>query len=207
MLTKGKDVIRSVAESAGLIAPSLQDAEKVAAKHREALVAADGALERADQELQGAHDRGARDTEITRLEAAKAAAKAERDRAEGRYLGAERRAATARGAEAEQAKAAAVARRDAALATRDRAAAEIDRLAAAMAEQCRVFDGELPALSEAAAAGVAARIQYRDGATMARNALERAGALPSGWLGDKAEQPGAVKLHQQERGAILAVAA
>ena len=58
MLKRGKDFVRAVAESAGIVAPAIPDANKSAEEHRQSLVAAQGALESAEQALQAAHDRG-----------------------------------------------------------------------------------------------------------------------------------------------------
>lgn len=196
--------IRAAGEAVGVLVPTLADASKSADEHRQALIGAQAAVEKAEDALQAAHDRC--DTpEVTRLEAAVAAAKVEVSRAEGRYRGAEKRLAAARDAEAEKKRAAMIAARDAALGVRGRAAAEIDRLAVAVAAQVLLYDEQAGVLSEAAAAGVASRTTlHTGGQELVRHALERKGALPSRWLGNRAEQPGAVELAVRDAGAIVA---
>jgi hypothetical protein len=203
MLKRTAQTVRAVAESAGIIAPSTADANQAAEQHRQALIGAQAALENADQALQAAHDRGADNAEVTRLEAALAAAKVEVSRAEGRYLGAERRLKGAQAVDADKATAAALVKRDESLAIRAKAAAEIDRLAAELAEQCRVFDSQLDALREAARAGVATQVMRATAHSLVMHSLERAGALRSTWIGNRADQPGAVELAARDAGTVV----
>lgn len=204
MLKKTGEIARAAGESLGVLAPSAQNATAAAEIARAALVAAQAARDAAEQELQAAHEQGASPKEIVRLEAALAATKQEADRAERAYIGAEKRLAAARDADGRKAKAAATAARDAALDRMAESAAEIDRLAALIAEQVRAYDAEIEPLSVAASAGVASRVFHCGGAVIVRHALEKAGALPSSWLGDRSEQPGAVQLAERERGAVVA---
>lgn len=196
--------IRAAGEAVGVLSPSVADASKSADEHRQALIAAQAALEKAQDDLHAAHDRGAENPEVIRFEAAVAAAKADVARAEGRYRGAEKRLAAARDAAAEKSKAAMITARDAALGVRGRAAEEIDRLAVALAAQVRLYDEQAGKLSEAAAVGVASRTLPIGGQDLARHALERAGALPSRWVGNKAEQPGAVEMAARDADAVRA---
>src|SRR5690349_1805313 len=128
MLRRTKEIARAAGEAVGVLTPSQNDATKAAEEHRQKLTAAQAALEQAQDALQAAHDRGA-DSELTRLEAAVAAAKVEVSRCEGRYLGAEKRLAAVRQAEHAERKAEAIKRRDAALEIQAEAAQDIDRLA------------------------------------------------------------------------------
>lgn len=194
--------MRAVAESAGILPPRVLDATEAAEIHRKALTEAQAALEGAEQALQAAHDRSAEVAEITRLEAALAAAKVEVSRAEARYLGAERRLGAAREAEAEKAKAAARVKLNESLAALTKAGIEIDRLAEAMAAQVAILDAQYPALNEAQRAGVAAVYTRTSGRTLAELALDRALAQQSGtWAGDK---PAAAELAQSIAGAVVA---
>jgi hypothetical protein len=112
------------------------------------------------------------------------------ERAQRAYASAERRLAGACAIAADKSKAAAIVKRDEALERRAMAAAEFARLAGLCAEQVRTYDAQAGPLSEAAAAGVAARVFHLGGAQVLRHALEHAGALESRWIGDKAQQPG-----------------
>lgn len=202
MLKRSKEIARAAAESAGIIAPRVADAGTAAELHRQSLVSAQAAVEAAELALQAAHDRGAELPEVTRLEAVEAAAKVERDRAEARYLGAEKRLKAAQAAEADKTKAAARVKLAEALARITKAGAEIDRLAAELAAQAVIVDAQYSALNEAQRDGVAAVYTRTSGGTMAELALERALAAQAGaWTGDK---PAAVELAERVAGAVTA---
>lgn len=206
MLKRSKEIARTLAESAGIVAPNLPTVQEAAEQRRVALVEALDAVSRAETELDRQHDIGAPVAEVQAAEARLADSRLSAERAQKAYSAAERRLATAREAEAEKAKAAAIVARDAALDRRAKIAQRIDELAAELATLVDGYDAQLDPLSEAARLGVAARAANFDGAQLARHALERAGALPSRWLGPRHEQPGAVRLAEQQRGAVLAVA-
>ena len=204
LIKKVKDGARAVAENIGIVALSVSDASEAAEQRRAALVDAQAAIQKAEAALEAAYDRGASAKEISEAEARVADVRLNAERAQRAYTSAEKRQAAAREAEGAERKTAAMAKRDAALEIRAQAATEIDRLAAEIAEQVRVYDAQANALSEAAAAGVASRTFHIGGAEISRHALERAGAFPSHWLGDKAQQPGAAQIAAQHAGAVLA---
>jgi hypothetical protein len=78
-------------------------------------------------------------------------------------------------------------------------------LAVKIAEAVAAYNAEAPTLSECAKAGVANPSIYQAGGwELARNALEKNGALPSRWIGDRADQPGAAAIAERDAGAILA---
>src|SRR5690242_17471367 len=81
LMKRTKEIARAAGEAVGLI-PSVADASKSADEHRQALIAAQAALENAQDALQAAHDRAAEHGEVTRREAALAAAKVEVSRCE-----------------------------------------------------------------------------------------------------------------------------
>ncbi len=193
--------IRQVGEAVGVLIPSVADASVAAEEHRQALIAAQAALEKSQDELQAAHDRCADTSDITRLEAAVAAAKVEASRAEGRYRGAEKRLAAARKAEADQEKAAALVKLDESLTKRAGHAARIEALMIEIAAEVRGYDGEDVALAEAARAGVASRVPHIDGRAVVQGALRKAGVVPGPY-----NPLGAVEIDAMARGAILAVA-
>lgn len=204
MLKRTRDTVRAVAESTGLLAPSIADAQAAAEEHRRTLVTAQTAREAAEQALQAGHDGTADDAAIARLEAALASAKMAEQRAERAYIGAEKRLTAAGNAEAETLKAAAIAKRDSALATFTKAAAAIDRLAADMAVHIQSINNQYSAFNESRRDNVAGLFTPIDGATLADFALKRAIAERNGvWTGDK---PTAAELAGQVSGAALAVA-
>jgi hypothetical protein len=205
MLKRTRETVRAVAETLGAISPTLSDATAAAEEHRQSLIVAQNVREAAEQALQAAHDRGADDGEIVRLEAALAAAKVDESRAEARYRGAENRLQRASNADADKARAAAIVKRDIALATFNTSAAEIDRLAAEMAAHVQTIDAQYAAYAEAKRDHVAGDYSHTSGSAMAKLALERAMAAQAGeWTGNK---PAAETLAGNVTGAILAVAA
>ncbi|MGQ0511429.1 MAG: hypothetical protein ACT4P9_12530 [Betaproteobacteria bacterium] len=205
MLKRSREIARTFAESAGIIAPDIPRASKSAEEHRQGLVAAQHALESAEQALQAAHDRGAEDPEVTRFEAALAAAKAEVSRAESRYLGAEKRLAAARDADAEKLKAAARVKLADSLAIRAKAAENIDRLAGEIADWVQTIDAQDSVLAEAVRDGVAPR---ESGSVAARGqraaelALSKAGAIPRAYAGDPTQHPDAVDVVGRDNEAL-----
>lgn len=202
MLKRTKEIARAAGEAVGVLVPSVADASKAAEDHRQALIAAQATLEKAEEDLQAGHDRGASDQEITRLEAARAAAKVEVSRAEARYIGAEKRLTAAHAAEAEKGKAAAIVKRDATLAARTKAAARIDSLAAELAAEAKTYDALLDVLNLAAAAGVATGYGRRSARVLIEAALRRAGVLPA--TGDPEQRPTAAQLTAQDNDAVTA---
>jgi hypothetical protein len=197
--------IRQAGEAVGIINVSLPDATEAAEQRRAELVASQAAIADAERELDRLHDAGASPRDMSAAEAHVADAKLTAERAQRAFQAAERRLAQARDAEGAEHKAEAVKIRDVALEAQREAAAEIDRLAALMAIAVKLYEAQFNALSEAASAGVAARALHVGGAEIVRHALERAGAMPSSWLGPRSEQPGAVAIAEKQRGAILAV--
>jgi hypothetical protein len=196
--------VRAMAESAGIIVPSETDARTAAEQRRADLLAAQSAIQHAEQELEAGYDRGATPRELQAAEAVLADARLTAERAQRAFQSAEKRLRAAQDIEADKSRAAALAKRDEALAIRAKAAAEIDRLAADMAGVVAEYDAQANALSEAAAAGVASRTYYIDGAVLVRSALERAGAMPSSWVGDRADQPSAADLAARDADAVTA---
>jgi hypothetical protein len=196
--------IRQAGEAVGVLAPSLADATAAAEQRRAALIEAQARIASAERELEAAYDRGATPKEISEAEAALADSKITADRAQKSYSAAERRLASAREAEGVEFKAEAINLRDAALEIQRGAAAEIDRLAGLIAEQVVLYDAQFNALSEAASKGVAARIFRSAGSDIVKHALERAGALPSSWIGSRDGQPGAAELAAKAADAVTA---
>lgn len=181
-----KRAIKSMAESTGLAAISLQDALAAANQHRQAMTASQQAREGAEANLQAAHDANADEATIGKLEAALAASTTAEHRAERAYLAAEKRLSDAQTAEAAKTKAEAAASRDKALAAIQRAAAELDRLAAAVAAQAAAIDAQYPTLNECRRDGVAAPFFPVTGLTLADLAIRHAmAAQAGGWTGDK----------------------
>lgn len=201
MLKRTRETVRAVAESTGLLNPSLADAQAAADEHRRTLVEAQTAREAAEQALQAGHDGAADDAAINRLEAALAAAKTAEQRAERGYLGAEKRLAAASAAEADKLKTAARVRRDAAAGALTKAAGELDRLAVLMAAQAQAIDAQYSAFNEARRDGVAGPFVPTSGAATATLALERAIAAQAGeWTGNR---PSATDAAERVTGAIL----
>jgi len=203
MLKRSRDIARAAGEAVGVIAPKIADAETSAEHRRQDLVAAQAAVASAESELERLYDVGASPKDLSEAEARIADAKLTAERAQRHYAASEKRLTVVRTADAAKAKAAARGERDEAIRARKQAAAEMDRLADLAAEQGRIYDAQADALSIAASAGVAARSMYTSAATLIQLALERAGAVPSTWLGDKREQPGAVELADRDAGSIL----
>jgi hypothetical protein len=207
MLRRTAQTVRAVAESAGIIAPNLADAQSAAEQHRQSLVVAQSSLEAAEHALQAAHDRGAELGEIERMEAAHAAAKQEATRAEARYRGAEKRLASANAAEAASKTAAARVRLAQAIEIRATAAEKIDTLAAAIAEQVRLIDAQDTTLAGAMRDGVAANSMshaLRRGQRAAELALSKHGAIGRSYWGDSTQAPGAADVILRDNGALLA---
>jgi hypothetical protein len=204
MLKKTRDVVRTVAEQVGIIAPQVNDAQNAAEQRRADLVAAQKAVADGEAALEAADDRSAAPRELAEIEAKLASAKLDAERAQRAYTAAEKRLQASRDVEAGKAKAAAREKRDAALTIRAKAAAEMDRLAVAMAEQTRVYDAQLDALSEVARDGVASQGLRTRGSVLVQFAVQRAGAVESTWFGDRAKQPGAAELAARDEGTILA---
>lgn len=200
-----KASIRAAGESIGIVALSLPDASTAAESHRAALIAAQGALEAAGDALQAAHDLGADDVQLKRLEAAQAAAKAGLSRAEARYISAERRLAQATEREMETAREAAKGRLTEALAVRAKAAAEIDRLAAEIARHVATIDEQDSVFAESIRDGAAPREAislFRRGRRAAELALSRAGAINRVFMGDPTQAPGAVDIIGRDNAAL-----
>ena len=204
MLKRTAQTVRAIAETAGILAPSVPDAQTAAEQRRQLLVDGQAAIVAAEDALNQLFDAGAAPRDVQAAEATLADARLHADRAQRAYASAEKRLAAARDADAEKCKAAAIVARDAALEIRTKAAQRMEALAVEMAAAVAEYDSQAGALSEAAAAGVAARSLNYSGAGIARHAMEKAGAVQSAWIGSKAEQPGAVALAERDRGAILA---
>lgn len=210
MSIKLRDTVRAVksaGESIGILAPSVADAQSAATEHRQSLLAAQSALEAATLALQAAHDAGAENVEIERMEAALAAAKLEATRAEARYRGAENRLARARATESERAKGAARAKLNEANKARGALAERIDNAAIALAGALAEFNSHDPAIREAIAAGVLtndATFALNRGPRLVSLALEKAGAIESRWIGDKKDQPNAAEVVSRDNGALAA---
>ena len=203
MLKRTRETVRAVAETLGALSPNLPDATAAAEEHQRSLIVAQNTREAAEQSLQTAHDRNADDGEIVSLEAALAAAKVDESRAEARYRGAENRLQRASDNESSRMKAAARVRLADALAIRKNAAANIDRLAAELAVQAEAFDSQLGVLNECARDGVATHDGRTTSQALVEHALQRAGALQSHWVGNRADQPSAVELAARDQGAII----
>lgn len=199
-----KRTARAVAESAGLITPSLPDAQAAAETSRAAMVETQKAREGAEANLQAAHDVGADDPTLSKLEATLAAAKTAEHRAERAYLAAERRLSQAQETDASKTKAEASAARDKALQTIHEAAGELDRLAAAIAVQAAAIDAQYAVLNACRRDGVAGVFTPVTGQTLADLAIRHATAAHAGlWTGDK---PTAAEAVQRVAGAVRAVA-
>lgn len=195
---------RAVAESAGIISPSLPDAQAAAETSRAAMVEAQKAREGAEANLQAAHDAGADDATLSKLEAALAVAKTAELRAERAYISAEKRLADAQAVDASKAAAAAAQSRDKALEAMQEAAAELDKLAAGMAAAAAAVDALYPTLNEARRSNVAAPFIPITGQTLADLAIRHATAAHAGlWAGDK---PTAAEAVQRVAGAVKAAA-
>jgi hypothetical protein len=203
-----KQKVRQAAETIGLV-PTLADAQAGAEQRRQALTDAQQAVANAEEALQVAHDRSADDGELRKAEAVLADTRLSAERSQLAYAAAERRLNEALAANADKVKSAARARLAEALAIRQKAAARIDALSAELAEQAHSFNAQIGTLNECARDGVA--VATNAGRTTAQrlieHALQKAGALPSHWIGDPAGQPSAVDLALRDEGAILAVAA
>jgi hypothetical protein len=74
-----------------------------------------------------------------------------------------------------------------------------------LAIQATRYDGQSNELAECVTAGVAATKGLISSDAILKNALERAGALSSSWIGDRNYQPNATELVTRDRGAILAI--
>jgi len=199
-----KRTARAVAESAGILTPSLPDALAAAETSRAAMVEAQAAREQAEAELQAGHDAGADEATIGKLEAALAAAKTAEHRAERAYIAVEKRLRFAQAAEAAKTKAAAAESRDKALAAMQTAAMELDKHAAAMATAAAAIDALYPTLNECRRDGVAAAFIPVTGQTLVDLAIRHAMALQAGaYTGDK---PTAADTALRVAGAVKAAA-
>lgn len=207
MLKRTRETVRAVAETLGAISPTLADATAAAEQRRQALTDAQATFDAAAVALDAAHDAGAPIGDIHRAEAVLADARLTADRSQLAYAAAERRLNAALAATADKAKAAARARLAEALAIRQKAAARIDALSAELAEQVHLFNAQIGTLNECARDGVATNAGRITAQRLIEHALQKAGALPSHWIGDPAGQPSAVDLALRDEGAILAVAA
>lgn len=125
MLKRTQDAVRAVAETVGILAPTVADATKAAEDRRAALIAAQKAVADGEDALDAAHDRGAEAVEVQRLEAALAGSKLNAERAQRACDAAERRLEKAREAEANKGKAEGRAAALAVLAERQQAAGEV----------------------------------------------------------------------------------
>jgi hypothetical protein len=125
MLKRTRETVRAVAESAGIIAPSVADATRAAESRRAEILAAQSALDAAGEALAAAEDRSAEEPEIARLEAAQASKRLDLERAQRKLESAERRLEAATAAERERGMAEGLKRADAVLAERAEIAEEI----------------------------------------------------------------------------------
>jgi len=125
MLKRTRETVRAVAESAGIIAPSVADAQRAAEDRRAALVDAQKAVADGEAELEALYDRGAPAVELHAAEAKIADAKLNADRAQRVYTAAEKRLQKAEIAERERGMAAGLKRADEVLAERAEIADEI----------------------------------------------------------------------------------
>lgn len=201
MLKRSKTIARSFAESAGIIAPTVADAQEAAENARKAMIEARKAHEDAEQRLQAAHERGASEVEITALEAAVAAAKAAKDRAEARYLGAESRLRAANEAEDSKRRAEALAARDRYLAAYIVTADEIDDLLARVAEKANAIDALRGPIAELARdRSIAAGVISCSIETLLDAAARKSGVVRSPFP----DHPGAGDLARRDVGAIRA---
>jgi hypothetical protein len=198
-----RKTIRQAAESAGILAPTMADAQAAAERRRQDLTSAQQAVDAAGAALDAEHDKGT-SASIQQAEAALADARLTADRAQLAYAAAERRLNAAREADADKVKAAATVKRDAAVAAFTKSAAELDRLAVAMAEHAQTIDAQYAAYAEAKRDHVAGDYHPTSGGTLAKLALDRAIAARSGaFTGDK---PSAGDLAQRVTGAVLSSA-
>jgi DNA repair exonuclease SbcCD ATPase subunit len=125
MLKRTREAVRNVAESAGIIAPSVADAQRAAEDRRAALVDAQKSVADGEAELEALYDRGAPAVELHAAEAKIADAKLNADRMQRAYSSAEKRLQKAEIAERERGMAEGLKRADAVLAERDEIADEI----------------------------------------------------------------------------------
>jgi paraquat-inducible protein B len=204
-----RDTVRAVAESAGIIAPNVQDAQTAAEQRRRDLVAAQVATATAEDELNRLDDRGdATGAQVMAAEAELANVKITAERAQRAYSSAEKRLTAARDAESEKAKGAMRERFKKAMETRTTVAAEIDRLAAAMGEQKRLLDEQDVVIGEAARVGVAAReatVVCGRAERCIELALSKHGVIARSYMGDPTQHPGAVELVSRDNAALAAV--
>lgn len=194
MLKRTKDTLRAVGETLGAIAPTIPDAQTAAEQCRQDLVTAQGMIGQAELALQAAHERGAADVELQKLEAALASIRMSAERAERAYKGAEKRLAGAQAAEQTKTRDAQRAKLRAALAAREAAADQIDALAVQMAAALADLNSQDDAIREAIAAGVASRdaaFTIGRGRRCVELSLQKAGVIEAAWLGDPAQRPDA----------------
>jgi len=183
----------------------LTDVATAASTHRQNLILAQASLERAEAELQAAHDLDLDGAEVERLEGALAMAKVALSRAEGKYLSAERRLRLAENSEALKAKAEAIDRRDQALAIRLKAAQAIDELAAKIARHVQTIDAQDSILADCARLGAvpaATGHLWNRGQRTAELALSKAGAIGRIFVGDPTQAPGAADIVERDNGAL-----
>jgi hypothetical protein len=203
MLKRTRETVRAVAETLGAISPTLVDAQAGAEQRRQALTDAQQAVANAEEALQAAHDRSADDGELRKAEAVLADTRLSAERSQLAYAAAERRLNEALAANADKVKSAARAHLAEALAIRQKAAARIDTLSAELAEQAHLFNAQIGTLNECARDGVATNAGRTTAQRLIEHALQKAGALPSHWIGDPAGQPSAVDLALRDEGAIV----
>ena len=205
MFNKTRKTVAAVGEALGIVVPSVPDAKAAAETRRMELVAAQSAVDGATAELEAGHDRTADDGEIVRLESVLADARLTADRAQRATRAAEKRLQTAVAAEKDKGKEISRANLDVALAEREAAARTIDEAAVTIAKAIRVFNETDPVISTAMRDGVAVHGVPVGTQRLVEHALQRAGAMPSVWIGDKSEQPTAAQLHVKTVETLLAV--
>lgn len=207
MLKRTREIVAAAGEAVGFLTPSVADAQSAAEQRRQDLVTAQAAIVSAEEALQAAHDRGAEAPEITRLEAALADARLTAERGQRAYTAAEKRLTAARAAESEKAKGAMRVRLAEANQTRAKLAERIDAGAREIAECLADFKSQDNTLREAITAGVLkdSTFALNCGQRFVELALQKAGAIEGGWIGDPATRPGCVQLVAQHNSALSAV--
>lgn len=200
------ETVRSVAESVGIIAPSLPDAQAAAERRRAEIVKAQAALDGAVSALEAGHDSDAIAPELARLEAVVTDARVTLDRAQRAYKAAERRLVQAEIAESGKSRASDMAALKDLLAVRETAAAKIDEAAQSIA----AARADILAADEQVGALVARGIGDRSvslGIGRIDRAIElslgKAGVQNIGWIGVRTEIPAASDLVRTDNATLV----
>jgi paraquat-inducible protein B len=208
MLKRGKEIARAAGEAVGILSPNVADAQTAAEQRRQDLVAAQGAIAAAEDELNRLHDRGdATGAQVMAAEAMLADVKLTAERAQRAYTGAEKRLQKAREAELAKSREGVRVKLNEVLAQRAKLAEKIDSAAIALAEALAEFNSYDDLIRRAMAVGVVGRdatYTLNLGRRVVDLALRKRGALYEGTGTGNIELPGAVELVAQHNGALSA---